>query len=147
MSDTDENMNNLNNENINNLNDNINLNNINLNNINPNDIKNLLNTFNLDKDNKIQSLLNDLSGGDIGSLLKSFSNIVPDNKNEETTENMDFDISQDNLDIEEENMDSMDDTFELNLEKYFLASNGQNICDILLDVKTELKNINEKLSK
>ena len=60
---------------------------------------------------------------------------------------MDFDISQDNLDIEEENIESMDDTFELNLEKYFLASNGQNICDILLDVKTELKNINDKLSK
>lgn len=126
---------------------NIDLTNIDLNNIKSDDIKNVLNSLNLDKNNKLQSLLKDLSDGDIGSLLKSFSSLIPDNKNEETTENMDFDISQDNLDIEEENIESMDDTFELNLEKYFLASNGQNICDILLDVKTELKNINDKLSK
>ena len=46
------------------------------------------------------------------------------------------------------NFGEMDEEdFELDLGKYFISKNGQNICDILVDIKSELVNINNSLNK
>ena len=44
-----------------------------------------------------------------------------------------------------EEFDIEDDEVELNLDKFFISSTGKNICDVLLDVKSELQNINETI--
>ena len=133
------------NETNNNSNDNdnsFNLDDINLNNINPDDINKLLSNLNLDNGNNLESLIQNFSKGKIGSVLKDFTNIISSNESVEDEEDVEFDISNNNLSIDEE---CEEQDFELNLEKYFMSSDGKNICDILIDVKCELQNINKNL--
>ena len=63
--------------------------------------------------------------------------VLKDNK---TKIVIDADSSDDGIKIEsgEDLSHCEDDDFELDLNKYFIASNGSNFCDILLDIKNEL---------
>lgn len=131
-------------------------NNINLNTENINEI---LDNFNL-KDNNLSNMLNNLSKGDIGDMVKQFSHIISNNSNNPSAcassssstthftpnldECVDIEESDDcNFDIDEEN----DTDFELDLNKYFISKEGKNICDVLTEIKTELVNINSNLNK
>jgi len=126
---------------------NINLDDINLNNINPDDINKILNGLNLGGNN-LESLIQNFSKGKIGSVLKNFGDIMNNDENKSNNDNTDndlnFDISNDNLDIDEE---CTNDDFELDLDKYFISSEGKNICDALLDIKSELNTFNRNFSK
>lgn len=130
------------NDNSNDNDNSFNLDDINLNNINPDDINKLLSNLNLDNGNNLESLIQNFSKGKIGSVLKDFTNIISSNESVEDEEDVEFDISNNNLSIDEE---CEEQDFELNLEKYFMSSDGKNICDILIDVKCELQNINKNL--
>lgn len=132
------------NENNNINHDDINLNNINLDNINPDDINKLLNNLNLDNNNNLESLIHNFSKGKIGSVLKDFSNLISSNESVDEDDDVEFDISNNNLSVDEE---CEEEGFELNLEKFFMSSDGKNICDVLCDIKDELKSINNKLKK
>ena len=101
-----------------------------------------MSNLNLDNGNNLESLIQNFSKGKIGSVLKDFTNIISSNESVEDEEDVEFDISNNNLSIDEE---CEEQDFELNLEKYFMSSDGKNICDILIDVKCELQNINKNL--
>lgn len=129
---------------------NINLDDINLNNINPDDINKILNGLNLGGNN-LESLIQNFSKGKIGSVFKNFGDIMNNdeskhnNNNNDTVDNdLNFDISNDNLDMDEE---CTNDDFELDLDKYFISSEGKNICDALLDIKSELKTFNRNFAR
>jgi hypothetical protein len=129
---------------------NINLDDINLNNINPDDINKILNGLNLGGNN-LESLIQNFSKGKIGSVLKNFGDIMNNDENKNNNDenkdkvnnDLNFDISNDNLDIDEE---CTNDEFELDLDKYFISSEGKNICDALLDIKSELKTFNKNFA-
>jgi len=100
-----------------------------------NNLNNILNSFNSENGNMNIDLEKTLKEGDLGNMVKQFTNIMSSlNQNNENVE------SEEECDEEME-----DEDFELDLNKYFIASNGKNICDVLLDIKEELKNINNKL--
>ena len=100
-----------------------------------NNLNNILNSFNSENGDMNIDLEKTLKEGDLGNMVKQFTNIMSSlNQNNENVE------SEEECDEEME-----DEDFELDLNKYFIASNGKNICDVLLDIKEELKNINNKL--
>jgi len=149
-SDNNECINNNNDESVNeefNMND---LENLNLNSINPDDINKILNNLG-DGENNLDSLINNFTKGNMGSLFQNLGDIMSTNKN--TNNNSDNsklneDDSTDEFDINENNLhDECDDELELNLDKFFISSTGKNICDVLLEVKSELQNINESVKK
>lgn len=123
----------------------INLDDINVNNINPDDINKIINGLNLGGNN-LESLIQNFSKGKIGSVLKNFGDIISNNDDEKNNEDNDlnFDISNDNLDIEDE---CTNEDFELDLDKYFISSEGKNICEALLDITSELKTFNKNFAK
>lgn len=105
------------------------------NNNSDNNLNNILNSFNSENGDMNIDLEKTLKEGDLGNMVKQFTNIMSSlNQNNENVE------SEEECDEEME-----DEDFELDLNKYFIASNGKNICDVLLDIKEELKNINNKL--
>tara|TARA_B100001564_G_scaffold186141_1_gene156336 strand:- start:2770 stop:3207 length:438 start_codon:yes stop_codon:yes gene_type:complete len=120
------------------------------------DLNDILNNFNI-KDDNISNMINDLSKGDIGNMMKQFTNVMTQNakksSNDNNTNSNDIDIENVECTSENDNegmcnfgeMDEED--FELDLGKYFISKNGQNICDILVDIKSELVNINNSLNK
>ena len=129
-----------NNEDEFNLNDleNLDLKNLDLNNINTDDINNLLKNLG-NGDNNLEKLINNFSNGDVGSIFKNFGDIISNNiDNNSNKAEINDDNTTDEFDIE-------DDEVELNLDKFFISSTGKNICDVLLDVKSELQNINETI--
>ena len=100
-----------------------------------NNLNNILNSFNSENGDMNIDLEKTLKEGDLGNMVKQFTNIMSSlNQNNENVE------SEEECDEEME-----DEDFVLDLNKYFIASNGKNICDVLLDIKEELKNINNKL--
>ena len=139
----------------------------------------ILNNFNLKNDN-VSNIINDLSKGDIGNVMKQFTDVISkhankqsanvnvtqcDDDDKEDTDNRDTDNKDtDNRDTDNKDtdnnddfskifgnsldgMDEMDDEdFEVDLSKYFLSKNGQNICDVLIDIKSELVNINNSIN-
>lgn len=131
----------------------------------------ILNNFNLKNDN-VSNIINDLSKGDIGNVMKQFTDVISkhankqsananvnvaqcDDDDKEDTDNKDTDNkdTDNNDDFSKifgnslDGMDEMDDEdFEVDLSKYFLSKNGQNICDVLIDIKSELVNINNSIN-
>ena len=151
MSDINNNLdnNNLDNNNLDNnefnLNDlenldfeNMDLKNLDLNNINTDDISSLLKNLG-NSDNNLEKLINNFSSGDVGSIFKNFGDIISNQTNDNSNQ---AEINDDNT---TEEFDIEDDEVELNLDKFFISSTGKNICDVLLDVKSELQNINETI--
>jgi ribosomal protein L12E/L44/L45/RPP1/RPP2 len=120
------------------------------------DLNDILNNFNI-KDDNISNMINDLSKGDIGNMMKQFTNVMAQNakksSNDNNTNSDDIDIENVECTSENDNegmcnFDEMDnEDFELDLGKYFISKNGQNICEILVDIKSELVNINNSLNK
>ena len=121
------------------------------------DLNDILNNFNI-KDDNISNMINDLSKGDIGNMMKQFTNVMAQNVKKSSNNNSN--INSDDIDIENVECTSENDNegmcnfgemdeedFELDLGKYFISKNGQNICDILVDIKSELVNINNSLNK
>ena len=123
-----------------NLND---LNNMDLNNINTDEINKLLQNLG-NGENSLDSLINNFSKGDMGSIFQNLGDIMSNDSNNK----IDEDDTTEELDVNENNLsDECDDEIELNLDKFFISSTGKNICDVLLEVKSELQNINEKVKK
>lgn len=118
------------------------------------DLNDILNNFNI-KDDNISNMINDLSKGDIGNMMKQFTNVMTQNAKKSSNNTNSDNIDIENVECTSENdnegicnfgeMDEED--FELDLGKYFISKNGQNICDILVDIKSELVNINNSLNK
>lgn len=131
----------------------------------------ILNNFNLKNDN-VSNIINDLSKGEIGNVMKQFTDVISKHANKQST-NANVNIAQcddddkedtDNKDTDNKDtdnnddfskifgnsldgMDEMDDEdFEVDFSKYFLSKNGQNICDVLIDIKSELVNINNSIN-
>ena len=44
-----------------------------------------------------------------------------------------------------EEEDDLEGDFDFDFDKYFISKNGQNICDVLCDIKNELSDIKNKL--
>lgn len=86
----------------------------------------------------LQGMLNSLSNDEnLTNLFKQFSSgfsnfANSDNNNEET-------------EIQDESEDLDFET--LNLDKYLLSKDGNNLCDVLCSIKDELVNINNNLNK
>jgi len=93
---------------------------------------------NLNDTGDLQSMLNSLSNDEnLTNLFKQFSSgfsnfANADNNNEET------EIQEDSEDLDFET---------LNLDKYLLSKDGDNLCDVLCSIKNELVNINNNLNK
>mgnify|MGYP001460655098 CR=1 FL=1 len=93
---------------------------------------------NLNDTGDLQSMLNSLSNDEnLTNLFKQFSSgfsnfANTDNNNEET------EIQEDSEDLDFE---------KLNLDKYLLSKDGDNLCDVLCSIKNELVNINNNLNK
>jgi len=93
---------------------------------------------NLNETGDLQNMLNSLSNDEnLTNLFKQFSSgfsnfANTDNNNEET-------------EIQEESEDLDFET--LNLDKYLLSKDGDNLCDVLCSIKNELVNINNNLNK
>lgn len=131
--------NNKSNNNEFNLND---LDNMNLNNINTDDINKLLQNLG-EGENSLNSIINNFSKGDMGSIFQNLGDIMSNNDSNK----IDDDTTEE-LDVNENNLsDDCDDEIEVNLDKFFISSTGKNICDVLLEVKTELQNINETVKQ
>ena len=126
---------------------------------NPNNeqLNNLLNNFNLESGD-INSMIKNFSQGGLENIMKDFSNIIAkggkDTKGSNSCKNEKHnsvvsDDEDDCIKIEtDEDLNHCDeDDFELDLSKYFIASDGRNFCDILLDIKGELVEINKNLKK
>ena len=153
MSDNNQSDNNMciNNNNDESVNDEFNINdleNLNLNSINPDDINKILNNLG-DGENNLDSLINNFTKGNMGSLFQNLGDIMSKNTNNNSDNSkLNEDDSTDEFDINENNLnDECDDELELNLDKFFISSTGKNICDVLLEVKSELQNINETVKK
>lgn len=125
------------------------------------ELNNLLNNFNLESGD-INNMIKNFSKGGLENIMKDFSNIIAKggNSNNNCNSNnfknekhdsvvIDPDSSDDGIKIEsgEDLSHCDDDDFELDLNKYFIASNGSNFCDILLGIKNELVEINKNLNK
>lgn len=121
-----------------NLND---LDNMDFNNINTDEINKLLQNLG-NGENSLNSIINNFSKGDMGSIFQNLGNIMSNDSK------IDEDDTTEELDVNENNLsDDCDDEIELNLDKFFISSTGKNICDVLLEVKSELQNINETVKK
>ena len=82
----------------------------------------------------INNLKNLSNEENLSNLFKEFTSNIPTN----TNDNSDF----------EDNNESDDYEYEaLNLDKYLISSNGNNICDILSNIELQLNSINENLNK
>ena len=96
-------------------------------------------------------MLNNLSKGDIGDMVKQFSHIISNNSQNTSSSSSSPPNLDECINIEESddfNIDEEEDTdFELDLNKYFISKEGKNICDVLTEIKTELVNINSNLNK
>jgi len=112
------------------------------------DLKDLINNFN--SGDNMSKMMDKFSNGeigdmsDIGNVLKQFTNIISSNSN-----NSDSSPNKNTNDCTEED-DSLceeDEEFDFNLDKYFISKNGKNLCDVLLDIKTELTDIKLSLNK
>tara|TARA_Y100000741_G_scaffold341918_1_gene304543 strand:+ start:3645 stop:4052 length:408 start_codon:yes stop_codon:yes gene_type:complete len=106
-----------------------------LNNLNENaDIGDLLK--NLGNDENISNLFKQFTSG--------FSNLGQQNQpsNEDNSNmNMNDFLNQDDDDLDDIDLDS------INLDKYFVSKNGDNICDILHDIKEQLVVFNKNSNK
>jgi hypothetical protein len=105
----------------------------------PSDIDNIEKELgNLNDTGDLQNMLNSLSNDEnLTNLFKQFSSgfsnfTNTDNNNEDT------EIQEDSEDLDFET---------LNLDKYLLSKDGDNLCDVLCSIKNELVNINNNLNK
>lgn len=92
----------------------------------------------LNDNNGIADIINNLKSlsneENLSNLFKEFTSNIPTNNND----NSDF----------EDNNESEDYEYEaLNLDKYLISSNGNNICDILSNIELQLNSINKNLNK
>ena len=122
------------------------------------ELNNLLNNFNLESGD-INNMIKNFSKGGLENIMKDFSNIIAKGGNSNSNCNsfknekqdsvvIDADSSDDGIKIESGEDLSHCEMMILNwLNKYFIASNGSNFCDILLDIKNELVEINKDLNK
>ena len=125
-------------------------------NCNSKELNDLINSFN-SGDNDFSELINTFSKGDIGNVVKQFTDIISTNSKpkSQSSANSTFDnLSDKDEDITEVKMnkiceetedDDFEGDFELDLDKYFISKDGTNICDVLSDIKNELKDIKNKL--
>lgn len=109
------------------------------NNINSGDLNDLLNNFN-SENNDISQIFNNFSKGDLGDAIKQFTNVISNNSKKMNTPDKNVCETEEELDE-----DSDEEDFTFDLDKYFISKDGQNICDVLSDIKSELTNIKFKL--
>ena len=64
-------------------------------------------------------------------------------KNKSSNDSNNIEESDIKDDIYDDN--STDEDFELDLDKYFISKNGENLCDILSGIKNELSEINTNI--
>jgi len=109
------------------------------------DLKDLINNFNSGDDmSKMMDKFSKGDMGDIGNVFKQFTDIISSNSSSDSCNN------KKTNDCSTEGDDSLceeDDDFDFNLDKYFISENGKNLCDVLLDIKTELTDIKLSLNK
>ena len=99
------------------------------------DLNDILNNFNI-KDDNISNIINDLSKGDIGNMMKQFTNVMTQNaKKSSNNNNTNSDnTNSDNIDMKHVECTSENDNegmynfgemdeedFELDLGKYFIS--------------------------
>ena len=96
-----------------------------------NDLSDLLK--NIGSDEGISKLLG--SEENLGELLKQFTSGFSNTESGQENHQDEFNLSEENDDID---FDS------INLDKYLISSKGDNLCDILSDIKDELIKINNK---
>ena len=117
------------------------------------DLKDLINNFNSDdndndNDNDMSKIMDKFSNGemgdmsDIGNVIKQFTNIMSSNSNNSSHNKKTNDCTE-----EDDSLCEEDEDFDFNLDKYFISENGKNLCDVLLDIKTELTDIKLSLNK
>ena len=109
------------------------------NSINTGDLNDLLNNFN-SENNDISQIFNNFSKGDLGDAIKQFTNVISNTSKKMNTPEKHTCETEEELD---EDFDEED--FAFDLDKYFISKNGQNICDVLSDIKSELEDIKFKL--
>ena len=110
-----------------------------LNNLNENsDIGDLLK--NLGNDENISNLFKQFTSGfsNLGQQNQSSNN---SNDNSNMGMNMNDFLNQDDDDLDDIDLDS------INLDKYFISKKGDNICDILHDIKEQLVVFNKNSNK
>tara|TARA_Y100000768_G_scaffold96675_1_gene70408 strand:- start:15569 stop:15931 length:363 start_codon:yes stop_codon:yes gene_type:complete len=85
--------------------------------------------------NNINDLLGSLGNPEeLGDLFKKFTNSFSNlETNDDNNENEHDDISEQDLDFD--------------LDKYLIGKNGQNICDVLTDIKDQLTIISCQMAK
>ena len=94
----------------------------------------------LNETGDLQNMLNNLSSDEnLTNLFKQFSSGFSNFTNtDNNNSNQDSEIQEDSEDLDFET---------LNLDKYLLSKDGDNLCDVLCSIKNELVNINNNLNK
>lgn len=118
--------------------------------INLDDINNLMSSFGLEGgvNGGMKNMLDQLNKNeDFKNILGTFSNNFknPTQKKYKSSDDSNNNAEESDIkdDIYDEN--STDEDFELDLDKYFISKNKENLCDILSNIKNELSEINKNL--
>ena len=96
------------------------------------DLNDLLNNFN-SENNDISKIFNNFSKGDLGDAIKQFTNVISNTSKK--MNNPEKHVCETDEELDE---DFDEEDFAFDLDKYFISKNGQNICDVLSDIKSDI---------
>ena len=117
--------------------------------INLDEISNLMSSFGIEGgiNGGMKNMLDQLNKNEdfkniLGSFSSNFKNPMQ-KKSKSSDDSNNIEESDIKDDIYDDN--STDEDFELDLDKYFISKNGENLCDILSGIKNELSEINTNI--